>query len=136
MDMVAMLEAHRVDLTTITAWVPCYFPFTMGGHVWRPGGAKLECDRPVQFGEFVVCVVHGPDGMTAVCELSTGAIVGETLQAVETDIEEAYARGDVRMMRDQIEQARTYMDERGFTDLGADEFWRRLRLARERKGAV
>lgn len=134
-DVLAMLEAHGVKLTEVRAWTICYFPFTMGGDLWRPAGAKVPCERPVQIGEFFVCLVRGPDDMTAVCELTTGAIVGQTLEEVRRDIEVAYRRGDEAMMRKQVADAAAWRMKAGIMDIEPEDLWKRLANARRKAAA-
>lgn len=131
-DVFELLELHGVDLTHVHAWIPCYFPFTMGGDVWRAGGVKLPCERPTQIGEFFVCQINGPDGATAVCEITTGGVVGETLDQVRKDIEDAYGRDDLTMMRKQVDDAKAYRNRNGITKLTVEEFWDRLLRARRK----
>lgn len=130
-DVLDMLEAHGVRVDRVRAWTICYFPFTMGGDLWRPAGADVPCDRPVQIGEFFVCVIHGPDDMTAVCEFTTGAIVGRTLDEVRKDIEDAIEGNRTQTMREQVARAREKM--RSVQLIEPDELWRRLANARKKK---
>lgn len=126
--VLTILANHGVALDRVRAWTICYFPFTMGGNVWRPAGATVPCERPIQIGEFFVCQINGPDGMTAVCEFSTGAIVGETIDQVRHDIEEAYAGGRIEIMRKQVAEARDRRPQAD--DLTPADLWNRLRNAR------
>lgn len=122
-----MLRAHGIPTNRVLAWTPCYFPFTMGGPVWRPGGAWLNCDDPIWHPSgHAIALCHGPDGMTLVVEFTTGAVVGETLEEVTKDLNE----GDPALMDRQVAKARD--DRKQATVMEADEFWKRMANARKR----
>lgn len=123
----AMLRAYGVDTTKVKAWTLGYFPFTMGGRVWRPMVATLACDEPVHAGKgFFVQVAHGPGGATKVIEATTGAVVGDTLEQVMADID---ACDDVDLMKRQIEKAHDQFTDP--VDVTEAEWWRRILKAKD-----
>lgn len=122
-----MLRAHGIPTNRVLAWTPCYFPFTMGGSVWRPGGAWLDCDDPIWHSSgHAIALCHGPTGITLVVEFTTGAVVGETLEEVIKDLDE----GDPDIMEKQVAKARE--DRKQITMLEPEDFWLRIAKARMR----
>ncbi len=112
--------------TTRHIWTRGYFPFTMGGSVWRPMTAECEVTGPHDLGKgFEGYLAFGPDGMTKVAEAESGAIVGDTLDQVRADIA---ATDDVVLMQRQVEAARKEIGFGG-VNVTAEEFWRRMRKA-------
>lgn len=124
----ALLKAHGVDTTSVTAWTYGYFPFTMGSNVWHAMGCRVKCTEPEDFGKGFFCqVIKSPDGKhIAVVESTTGAIVGETEDDVRRDI----AMGDVGVMLEQV--ARAGRDKGDMTMVSEEEFWRRICGARSK----
>lgn len=100
-----------------------YFPFTMGGEVWRP----IKCDVPITGGPFDLgsgyegYLITSPNGTTFVAESITGMFVGSTIEEVRNDISCA----DYKVMKIQIEDAKK--DFAKSTAIPVEEFWRMLR---------
>jgi len=124
-DVLVMLQRHGVNLKEIRAWTMCYFPFIMGGNVWQPAGTKLECDIPVKIGEHYFCVIHGPNHMMRVCELTTGGIVAHTLEQITDEVNNT----EPMILRKQVADARRQMPH--IRELTPEDLWRRLKNAKD-----
>lgn len=111
-------------MTTLYAdvWTLGYFPMTMGGRVWRPMRAKIPVTGPHDLGKgFEGYLCLGPGGATEVAESTSGAIVGDTLEAVRADIA---ACDDVDLMRKQCQSATARLTD--VVDVEPDDWWRRI----------
>lgn len=127
-DVIALLEAHGVKLDEIEAWTMGYFPLRFGPP-WCPMYAKLKCTKPQDLGKgFYGVLITGPEGATAVCEATTGAVVGETLEAVRKDIADC---ADLALMQKQVADAADKA-KRDRVQVTPEEFWERLLAARAR----
>ncbi|QIG71983.1 hypothetical protein EVB95_149 [Rhizobium phage RHph_TM2_3B] len=117
-----MLEEHGVNLRRITAWTRAYNAFVMGGSCHYALASDFECDYPVHLGKgFYGAFIHGPNEITRVAELTSGAIVGDTLEEVMKDIEACEHR---QIMIDQIDDGKAFL-ERTRQSVDNDEFWKR-----------
>lgn len=104
------------------AWTLAYFPFTMGGNVWRPMRTKVEVTGPYDLGKgFEGYLCLGPNGATKVIEKECGAVVGDSLEEVKSDIA---ACDDVELMRSQCRDATSKL--RDVVDVDHDEWWNRI----------
>jgi len=84
------------------AWTMVYNAFTMGGSVWRPSGFEFKEGDAVHLGKgFYGYVLESPNGKTIVVEKQSGAIVGNSLEEVVSDIAEA----EFETMQKQVEHA-------------------------------
>lgn len=114
-------------MSGIRVWTWGYFPITMGGRMWRPMATVLDATGPHELGRgFRGFLVTGPDGVTAVAEAQSGAIVGDNLESVRADIT---ACGSCEVMRKQVEYARTE-DRSDEVELLPEEWWQRVLKAR------
>ncbi len=104
-------------------WTYGYFPFTMGGDVWRP----IKCDVSVAAGPFDLgagyegYLIVSPNGTTFVAELITGAFVGPNIESVREDI----LNSDIEMMKENIDHAKK--DFKKATIETQDSFWNKLK---------
>lgn len=102
-----------------------YFPFTMGGRVWRPMACEIEFenyDGPHDLGGgYRGYIITAPNGATFIAEADSGGFVGPSLKMVRQDIE----NGDPAVMKQQVEDALRQSKEAEVVD--TDEFWRKLK---------
>lgn len=71
-------------------WTRAYRPFIMGGDVNAPIYTEVEATDPVDVGQDIQCfLVVAPNGRTFAAESETGAIVGDSIDAVKADMAEA-----------------------------------------------
>ncbi len=102
----------------LTIWTKAYRPFIFGGDVNAPIATMVNVGDPLDAGKgIMVHCVHSPAGRLFVCEATTGAIVGGSLEDVKKDILE----GDVEVMKQQIEDAKERVKKA--VHVTADEFW-------------
>jgi hypothetical protein len=121
MDAVCDTEYAKHDF-----WTYIYEPFTMGGSVWRPATAALECLGPYDLGAGYqgYLSVSPLTGKWIVCESDSCAIVGHSLDEVRKDI----AEGDADVMKMQVEHA--IMEYRKASRVEPDKFWEKMRNAK------
>ena len=102
-------------------WITNYRPFIMGGDVNAPIMCEVEILGEYDLGkDYIGWLFATPSGKTFVAESITGAIVGNTLEDVRKDIEEA----DLKIMEKQIEDAKVMLEK---AYMGTkEEFWKRL----------
>jgi len=106
----------------IFVWTICYFPFTMGGSVWRPGGCKVKASGPYDLGKgYKGYLVTAPNNTTFVSEATSGAFVGPSLESVKKDIK----TGDPKLMKEQVTDAN---NKKGTVqELEVEKFWEMLK---------
>jgi hypothetical protein len=105
--------------TKLKIWTQGYQPFIMGGDVHAPLGAEVEVGPIVEVGKGIqVRVVQAPPGKECVAEVTTGAIVGTSLEMVRDDI----AVAAPAVILQQLEQAKQELLKVRW--LTAEEFWR------------
>ena len=112
---------------TLLVWTAGYNPWVMGGDVHAPVGTELEVGEKIDLGKgyFGYLVVSPISGNTHVAEAETGAFVGDSINDVRKDIEEA----DEKMMAEQIAAARERLKKvRRFSK---EEFWGKFSDARK-----
>ena len=99
-------------------WTKQYRPFVMGGDVRRNIRCDLPAEGPHDLGQdYLGYIVTSPGGRTFVAEKNSGAIIGDTLEAVRQDIRE----GDPALMARQVEEATKARDEA--VTVEPEEFW-------------
>jgi len=99
-----------------------YFPFTMGGNVWRPICCEVEVDGPHDIGKgYKGYVVTAPNGKTFIAEATSGAFVGPDLKTVKEDI----TLGEKNVMVEQV--AKAVEQSKGAKEITPDEFWGMLK---------
>ena len=106
-------------------WRMGYFPFTMGGSLYRPIAAELPDE---QLGElydlglgFSGYLITDSNDQTHVIESLSGAHVGDTLDEVRQDIATSC---DLEFMRDQVMDAIQKRDSATMIEL--ETFWRKV----------
>ncbi len=106
-------------MTTILAWMPRYRPFIMGGDVHQ--GIKMELDivDTLEIGRgYRAHVVKAPNGASFYIEADCGAVLGNDLMMILSDVKE----GGEDVMRQQIDAGKVQRD-RAEKTTNAPEFW-------------
>lgn len=113
---------QTTDLTTHRFWTYGHRPFVMGGDVHYVLACDLECTGPHDLGGgYSGYLATAPNGKTFVAEDTTGAIVGDTLEAVRGDI----ASAEPEVMERQIAKATEDAKKAEVQD--AATFWAAMR---------
>lgn len=103
----------------LKVWTAAYRPFMIGGDVRTPIATVLEVGEPVDIGKGMTAyVIVSPSGQTFIAESTTGAFVGNSLEAVRRDV--IFAPPAV--MREQLERAA--IEANRATLHSVDDFWR------------
>ncbi len=101
-------------------WTYGYRPFVMGGNVNYIIATSLTCTGPHHVGKGVkVYVAKAPNGRFRVCEKSTGAIIGDSLEQVKLDLKMTTPK----MIKEQISKAKWDLDQMDVKKVTAEEFW-------------
>ena len=124
-EVLHMLELHGMNLRKINAWTRAYRAFVMGGSVHYALVSEFDCDYPVPLGKgFYGSIIQGPRGITRVCELTSGAIIGDTIEDVRRDIE---ACEDIEYMQKQVRDGQAFKESANEI-VSNEEFWKRQRV--------
>jgi hypothetical protein len=108
--------------TQITIWSEAYRPFIMGGNVHAPLKTSVPATELVDLGKgYKGYIVTSPRGKTFVIESITGGIVGDSLEVVRKDVEQA----DETVVKEQINAGLKRFKE--CEAVSPAQFWNALR---------
>lgn len=121
-DIAVFVPEEKQTSTTMRIWTMGYFPWTMGGEVYRPICCTVNAVGPYTVKGNKLFVVTSPKGSTHIAEGTTGALVGESLEQATRDIETA----NPAVMQQQLEQAKAMI--RKAERLTTEEFWSLMKV--------
>jgi hypothetical protein len=102
------------------AWTYFADPLTVGGYINKAKGFKFEGKEKVVLGKgYFGYVLQSPKGKTIIVESQSGAIIGNDLNIVKSDIQQ----GDSDIMKKQVEQA----IKETITLITEQQFWSRYK---------
>lgn len=95
-----------------------YRPFIMGGSPHQYVACDVPVEGPHDLGKgFEAYTVTTPSGRLFVIEATTGAVISDSLQQAQKDVED----GDSHTMNQQIEKAKEWMQRT--TTVAEEQFW-------------
>lgn len=105
-------------------YIHAYFPFTLGGDVWRPISTEVDVGKKMPIGKgFFAHSTKAPNNKTFIVEHESGGIIGSSFVQVRKDIRE----GTKEMMRVQVAHACREMQRA--RHYPPDIFWQRVKGA-------
>lgn len=112
-------------MKTLRIWTMGYFPFTMGGQVYRPIGANVLVNEESLFdvGRGIQAyLIVSPSGKTVVAEKRSGAIIGNSIEEVRADVQTGTDESCEQQIVEGLENAaRAELIDKL-------EFWRRMKM--------
>lgn len=106
----------------IKAWTEAYNPFRMGGSCYYPLAVETNGSEWFDAGKGFMCgKIYSPDKTrSAIVEMRSGAIVGETVEQVMKDVAEC---DDFNIMEQQVKEALERISSLSTEVVTEEEFW-------------
>lgn len=102
-------------------WTMGHFPFQMGGYVDRPMSTEIEIIEERRIGKgFKAFSFKTPKGTLKIAESITGALVGDSFEAVISDVKGTTKK----IIEQQIVDAKNILHERGKHQQSPEEFFK------------